>query len=92
MSTCSGASTLAYSRGQRLGEVVVVVGQATVDAVLRGGRGGRADPVDQSLQRGDGVEAVGVRAPLARRLGHDLVDQRQQQLVLGGEVLVEGPQ
>ncbi len=33
-----------------------------------------------------------VGAPPCRRLRHDLVDQCQQQLVLGGVVLVERPQ
>ena len=35
---------------------------------------------------------VGLLAPPLRRLRHDLVDEGEQQFVLGGEQLVEGPQ
>ena len=72
--------------------MVVVVGQTAVDPVLLAGFRGQADAVDEHPQRRGARQTGRVFAPLARRLGHDLVDQRQQQLVLGGEVLVEGSQ
>ena len=77
---------------QCLGKVVVVVGEAAVDLVLRCAFSRCAYAVDQHPQRGDGGKPFRLFAPYARRLGHDLVDQREQQLVLRREVLVEGPQ
>src|SRR6202035_2164518 len=78
--------------GQRFGQVIVVEGQTPVDAVLGGGFSRRADPVDEQAQRRRACQPGRLFAPLLRRLGHDLVDQREQQLILGGKVLVEGSQ
>ena len=75
-----------------LQQVVVVVAQAPVDAVLGARMRWGADPFDEPPQCVGGGHLRGLGTPARRRVDHDPLDQRQQQFVLGGKVLVEGPQ
>ena len=93
INSCSGDEHPGVFARQRLGQVIVVVGQTAVDPVLGAGFGGRADPVDQHAQGlCAGQPGRSRRATACVDSDMILSISAQQQLILGGEVLVEGAQ